>query len=140
MKKFIIPVFCTIALTGCINRQQADTRLERGCTAAAEVFMEEYFSVKSVKDRAFSFSREFGKEYRDVKLTIVETDGWVDLDKNVECVFAEDMGAFGMSHSASLYQLKIDDETFGVEKGKLLGDMDTHMKLTAAVESAIAEH
>ena len=140
MNKLIIPLICAIALGGCINREQADTRLERGCRAAAELFIDEGFSIKSIKKNAFSLSKEFGQGYRNVKLTAIETDDWIDLDKDIECIFAEDMGAFGLSHSASLYQLKINDEIYGVEKGKLLGDIDTHLKITIAVENAMAQH
>ena len=137
MKKVIIPALCIIMLTGCISREQADKRLERGCVAAAGVFLEDGYSVKSVKKSTFGPSNEFGPGYRDTVLTIVETDDWADLDKDVECVFAEDMGAFGLSHSAGIYQLKIDGETYGIENGVLLGDVDTHLKLTTAVENAM---
>ncbi len=140
MKRIIIPALCALALTGCITREQADNRLERGCTAAAGIFLDEGYSVKSVKKSTFGVSKEFGNGYRVANLTIIESDGWADLDKNVECTFAEDIGAFGSSHSASLYQLKINDEVFGIQDGQLLGDIDTHLKLTAAVESALATH
>ena len=101
------------------------------------LFLEDGYTVKSVKKSTFGPSKEFGSGYRDAVLTVVETDDWADLDKEVECVFAEDMGPFGLSHSASLYQLKIDGDTYGIENGQLLGDVDTHLKLTTAVENAM---
>lgn len=140
MKQIIIPTLCALMLTSCITREQADNRLARGCTAAAGIFLDEGYKIKSIKKSTFGSSKEFGNGFRVADVTAIESDGWADLDKEIECTFAEDLGVFGSSHSASLYQLKINGEIYGIQDGQLLGDIDTHLRLTAAVESALATH
>gem|GEM_PF-521146 len=142
MKKFIIPALCTFILTGCISREQADNRLERGCKAAADIFSNGGYSIKSIKKSTFASSKEFGDGYRDVKLTVIESDSWADLDKDVECVFIEEIGVFGTSHSANLHRLIVNGETYGVKDANtsmvgLFGNTNTHIKVSVAVEKAM---
>lgn len=129
-------------LTGCITREQADSRLESGCTAAAGIFLNEGYTVKSVEKSTFGESKEFGAGYRVTDLTIIESNGWAELDKEVECTFAEDLGVFGSSHNADLHQLKVNNEIYGSKGANtsmigLFGDVDKHMKVNIAVEKAM---
>ncbi|MGB4108078.1 MAG: hypothetical protein WBK55_09850 [Alphaproteobacteria bacterium] len=124
-----------LVLTGCISREQADKRMENGCAAGAEAFMEEGHKIKQVKDRIFRDSPELGKGYREIRLVIVDSDGWYDADKEIRCIFAENFNFVG--HTATIYQLKMDDKTWGKEGNEILGSMDDHLKLTEIVEQGM---
>lgn len=132
-----IPAFAgmmiiSLTLTGCMSREQADTRLERACAAGAELFIEEGHKIKEVKDRIFRQSPEFGGGYREVRLTVVDSDGWYDADKDIQCVFVESFNFFG--HSATIHQLKMDDKIWGKQGNEVLGTMEEHLKLNETVE------
>jgi hypothetical protein len=124
-----------LALTGCVSREQADKRLENGCAAGAELFLGEGHKVKGIKDRIFRDSPDLGSGYREVRLTIVDSDDWSDVDKEVRCIFAENYNP--MSHSATIYQLKMDDKIWGKEGNEILGSMEEHLKLTETVEQGL---
>lgn len=126
-----------LVLTGCVSREEADARLARGCAAGAELFLDEGYSIKTVKDKIFRDDPALGKGFREVRLFVVESDGWYDTDKEYKCVFAESMGMFGMGHNASIYQLKKDGNTYGKEGDKILGTFQEHLKLTEAVDRAM---
>ncbi len=130
-------LFCAslLALTGCISREQADKRLENGCAAGAELFLGEGHKVKDIKDRIFRDSPDLGAGYREVRLTIVDSDDWSDVEKEVRCIFVENYNP--MSHSATIHQLKMDDKTWGKDGDKILGTMDEHLKLTETVEQGL---
>lgn len=137
MKKVIISSLCLMALTGCISREQADKRLERGCAAAAEMFLSDNFSIKKIKSAKFKPSSELGNNYREVMIFALETDEWAEIDKEYKCIFAEENGPFGSSHRASIYQVIVDGQTYGIKGNEILGNMQTHMKLNEAVERAM---
>ncbi len=129
---FLVSVFL---LSGCVSREQADARIERGCAAGAEIFLEEGHKIKQVKDRQFRDFPELGKGYREARLVIVDSDGWYDADKEIKCIFAENYNFMG--HTATIYQLKMDERTWGKEGNEILGSMEEHLKLTEAVEQAM---
>lgn len=137
IKAMTFSLICVFALTGCVSREQADERLARGCAAAVEMFVDPGFKVKSIKRNVFKNASEFGRGYRKVEIYAVESDDWMDIDKTYSCVFAEEMGLLGMSHRASIYQVKVNDNTYGREGDKILGDLQTHMKLNETVERAM---
>lgn len=120
------------ALTSCVSREQADMRLQNGCRAGAEVFLGEGHTIKEVKDHIFRDSPDLGKGYREVRLTVVDSDGWADTDKEIRCIFAENYTP--MSHAATIYQLKMDEQVWGKEGNEILGSIEDHVKLTEAVE------
>ncbi len=137
MKKLILGLSCLLLLTSCVTREQADTKLAKGCEAAAGLFLDDSFSIKEVKRKTYNQDPEFGNGYRKVMLFAVETDGWLDLDKEYVCIFAEEFGVFNSSHNATIYQLKVNDQTYGIENGNVLGDIQKHMKIMNAVEDAM---
>ena len=137
MKCKIVFLFTIFILTGCISRGDADARLSRGCAAAAELFIDNDFKIKTIKSSKFKPSSEFGSGYREVILFAIESDDWMDVDKEYKCVFAEEMGLFGSSHRASIYQVKVNDEIYGMDGDKIIGDMATHLKLNETVERAM---
>jgi len=141
MRKFSLLLLAScLALTGCISRQEADKRLENGCAAGAELFLGEGHKIKEVKDRIFRDEPTLGGGYREARLTIVDSDGWYDADKEIRCIFLETYNFMG--HTATIYQLKMDDKTWGKEGNEILGSMEEHMKLDEAVDKALnkAQH
>ena len=124
-----------LALTSCMSREQADMRLQNGCAAGAEAFMEEGHKIKEVKDHIFRDSPDLGSGYREVRLTVVDSDGWYDADKEIRCIFAENFNFMG--HTATIYQLKMDEKTWGMEGKEILGSMEEHLKLTEIVEQGM---
>ena len=130
-------VISLLVLTGCVTREQADARIARGCAAGIEMFLAEGFEIKEIKDKLFKDSREFGSGYRNVILKAVESDGWLDVDKQYECVFAESFGFLNATHAATIYQLKVNGQVYGNEDGKIKGNFKTHLKLTETVERAM---
>ncbi len=127
----------TFALTSCVSREQADQRLANGCAAGAEIFLEEGVKIQKIKDQKFRDDPKLGKGYREVTLNVLEGDGWYETDKQYKCIFAESMGPFGASHTATIYQLKMDDQVYGKEGDKLLGTFQDHLKLTETVEQGL---
>lgn len=135
MKYTWLALASVLVLTGCVSREEADKRLERGCAAGAELFFEEGHKIKEVKDRIFRDDPNLGKGYREVRLTVVDSDGWYDADKEIKCIFVENFNP--MQHSATIYQMKMDDRTWGKEDNQILGTMEEHLKLTETVEQGM---
>lgn len=130
-----IALASVFVLTGCMSREQADMRLQNGCAAGAAIFMEEGHKIKEVKDHIFRDSPDLGRGYREIRLTVVDSDGWYDADKEIRCIFAENFNFLG--HTATIYQLKMDEKTWGKEGNEILGSMDDHLKLTETVEQGM---
>ncbi|GJL86198.1 MAG: hypothetical protein DHS20C02_19730 [Micavibrio sp.] len=133
----LLLVLSLLVLTGCVTREQADTRIARGCAAGVEIFLDEGFKIKEIKDTFFKDSSEFGSGYRNVIIKAVESDDWLDVEKQYECVFAESFGVFNANHRATIYQLKVNDQVYGNEGGKIKGNFKDHLKLTEIVEQAM---
>lgn len=136
MKNYsLLALASAFVLTGCVSREQADKRLENGCAAGAELFLGEGHKIKEVKDRQFRDDPALGQGYREVRLTIVDTDGWADTDKEVKCIFAENFNP--MQHTATIHQIKMDGQIWGKEGNEILGTMEEHLKLTETVEQGL---
>ena len=132
-------LICVFLLTGCISREQADEKLARGCAAGIELFQEEGFKIGKIKDKIFRDHPELGKGHREVRLMILETDGWYEADKEYSCIFTESFGFAGNGHSATIYQLKMDDRIYGKdhETNKIISTFDEQLKLTETVEQGM---
>jgi hypothetical protein len=135
MKYTWLAVLSVLVLTGCVSREQADKRLERGCAAGAELFFDEGHKIKEIKDRIFRDDPNLGKGYREVRLTVVDSDGWYDADREIRCIFSENFNF--AQHVATIYQLKMDDKTWGKEGNEILGTMEEHLRLTETVEQGL---
>ncbi|MGH1404801.1 MAG: hypothetical protein ACRBDL_11210 [Alphaproteobacteria bacterium] len=137
MKNLLICLSCVILLCSCVTRDQADKRLEAGCRAAAEMFIDSDFFVKKIKRVTSKPSAEFGAGYRDITIFAVESDNWLDLDKEYKCTFAEEFGLLNATYQASLYQVHVNDKTYGKKGDQILGDIEDHLKLVKAVQDAM---
>lgn len=123
-----------LTLTSCMSREQADERLANACGSAAEAFIEEGFEIKEVKDRIFRDHPDLGKGFREVRLFVMEGDGWFSQEKEYRCIFSESLG---FSHDAVIYQLKLDSGTYGKDGDKILGTIEDHTKLGNAVSKGL---
>ncbi len=137
MKKLILASLFVLPLTSCISREQADTRLEKGCKAGIEFFLENGFEIKSIKRAMFKNSTEFGNGYREVMMFLQISDGWYDHDKEYKCTFAEEWNSLGASHRADIYQINVDGDYYGVKDGKIIGDIETQINLSDAINNAM---
>lgn len=134
--RFLFAVFLSLPLCSCVDRDQADARLARGCEAAAALFLPEGTTIREVRKRVFSAAEE-GAGFRRVVLTAIETDGWSDVDKAYECVFVEEFGFLGNGYTAQIERLTADGNIYGKKEGKILGEFGDHLKLTETVEKAL---
>ncbi|MGQ0527177.1 MAG: hypothetical protein ACT4OY_03990 [Alphaproteobacteria bacterium] len=132
--KIFLFLLCGIFLAGCISREDADAKLARGCAAGAQILMTDGFTIKETKGQTFRESPEFGKGYREVNLSILESDEWTNNDKDIICVFSEEFGFFGMAYTAAIYQIQKDGQIYGRSGDQILGTMEDHLKLMEAVE------
>lgn len=127
-----------IILSGCVDRATADEKLATGCAAGAEIFLDEGFKIKEITDKKFRDSPSLGRGYREVTLSVIESDGWYDGETTYQCIFVETVGLLNTTHKATIYQLRLsDDEIYGKEGDKLLGTFEDHLKLTETVEQGM---
>ena len=139
MPNLFFILFALIMLTGCVSREQADAKLGKGCAAAAETFLDDGIEIKKIEKSSFKKSKEFGEGYREVRLDVIESDGWYEPEKEYACVFAEEFGLFNMSHDASIYQVVVDGELYGKKGEEIVGSFQNFLKLTETVERAMDE-
>lgn len=138
-RNLIIFLLIAFPLAGCVSREDADVRLEKGCKAGVEIFLSDGFKIKEVKNVVAKTSAEFGSGFRDVTLTAVESDGWVDYDKEYKCIFAEETDMLGTYHRATIYQIKVDGQVYGQSGNQILGDSEVIARMAQTVEQALDE-
>src|SRR5688500_12096839 len=105
-------LLCSLSLTGCVNREQADEKLVQGCVAGIGALLPEGRTVGTIKDKKITASPE-GPDFRHVALTAGEADGWLENEVQYECIFQEAFGFMNASHTASIYQIRFDDQVYG---------------------------
>lgn len=131
--------FAALAVSGCVDRKQADERLAAGCAAGVELYLEDTFKIKEIKNKSFGDSTEEATGFRTVTLDYIESDGWADVEKTARCTFAENFGFLNMSYGASIYQLRVNDQVYGKQGKEILGTYEDMLKLTKAVDSAMSK-
>lgn len=135
LKTIPLLALALILISGCVERGAADAKLTKGCAAGAETLLDEGFEIKETKAQKFQTPAGLGKGYREVILTVVESDGWHEGDKTYNCIFYEEFGPLNMSHRASIYQIRSGEEIYGKEGEKILGSLNDWLKLSEAVET-----
>ena len=138
-KKFILffLLLSSFSLGACVNREQADARLKKGCTAAIEAFLTDGYSIKEVKSASYSEVPDRLDGDRKVSLTISESDGWYESERTYSCNFVEDLGIFNSSHKANIYQLDMHNKVYGKKDGQIVGGLNEWAKITDAVNDAM---
>lgn len=130
-------IIATFSLSACVERDQADAKLQRGCAAGVALYLQEGFTIKEVKGAEFS-KPDNNEGDRRVALTVVESDGWYDADKTYFCNFAEQFGFLNSSHDAEIYQIDMGDgRIFGKKDGDIVGGFAEWQKITGAVDKAL---
>src|SRR5262245_51228970 len=114
----MLGLMALLFLPGCVTREQADAKLASACAAASELFLDEGFKIKEIKDRLYGDVSELGTGYRRVTLKAIESDSWFEVDKDYECIFVESFGFANISHRATIYQVKVNDQIYGKEGDK----------------------
>ena len=127
---------CALSLSGCVDRTQADAQLAKGCAAGAAALLPDGSTLGKVTNTTFSPSPE-GANMRHVSLTAVTMDGFLEQENNYECIFEESFGFLNSSHTASIYQVRVNGEIYGKSGGKIQGSFEDFVKLTDAIRKAM---
>jgi hypothetical protein len=140
MKKFAVILlgFSTLALQGCIDRDQADKKIAEACAAGVASQLPEGWTVEETKMSGFAETDKGGAGSREVKITLSVKDGFAVSDKSYACIFFEEFGPLKLSYTATIYQLAMDDGTLiGQEGLTQQGTLEQVEKLNQAVEKVL---
>ncbi len=137
MKKTAFCFLALLALSSCVSRDDADAKLKAGCMAAANLFIEDNFRIKKIKAFTSKPSKDFGAGHRDITLFAIETDDWIEFDREYKCTFTEEFASLNTSYKASLYQGNINGRIIGIKDGKIIGELEDHQRLIQVVEDAM---
>jgi len=136
--KIFLTIICVLTLTGCVTREQADLKLQRGCIAGVKALLPPDVTFGKFKEAIFQHS-PVGPDYRHVTIKAIEMDGWLETDAVYECVFQESFGFMNANYIGSIYQVHIGDEMYGQAGSHITGSIDDFLKLTEAVRVAMYE-
>lgn len=136
--RMLVAILCVLALSGCINREQADAKLAKACEAAVNAFLPEGQRIDKIKDATYSASPQ-GPDFRHVKIHTVMMDGWLETEYDYECTFQEGFGFLNSGFTASIYQVNTGETVIGKAGNEVLGTAEDHMKLNEAVRKALYE-
>lgn len=140
MKKFALLTIAvsTIALSGCVNQEQADAKMAKGCEAA---LMEKMGAdnIKDVKPMGGEAQVTVDGEYRKINLTYVETGSFDETPLPAFCLFNEQWGMGKSSHTAILDQLSVNGDVSGKQGGVVQGDLQDFLKLTDAAARGMGQ-
>lgn len=139
MVRFLALSLLALTISACVPQEQADAKMAKGCAAGVNALIQPK-QILTVKNIQYGYD-DIGSEGKHRRITIegVEQDGWLELDKEYTCIFAEQWGFFKSSHAALLTMVKIDDEIYGKKDGKVIGDLDDFLKLTDTVDAAMGQ-
>ena len=135
-KNLILVAMMSLALTGCVNREQADAKLGNACKAAVNEFLGAGMQIDRIESVDASPS-PVGNGYRHVLLNTITVDGWLEEKNQYECTFEESFGFMKMNYTASFYQLRIGEEMIGKSGNEIVGSAQDFMKITDAVRQAL---
>lgn len=131
-----LTLLATIALTGCVNREQADAKLGKACAAAIGVLLPEGQRIDSIKETVTTAS-PVGPGYRHVTIKTAMIDGWLESENDYECTFEESFGFLNSGFTASLYEAKVGNRIVGKAGNEIMGSAEDHMKVIDAVRKAL---
>ena len=127
----------SLALSGCINREQADTLLAEACAAGVQAFLPEREKVASIEQIHAAQEAAGGISFRDLKVTLKIDDGFLQNNREYDCVFTEQFGPFSMTYTAAIYKLDMDGKVIGQEGLSIVGTVEDIAKLNAAVAGVL---
>ena len=128
------------ALSGCVDQATADAKMARGCEAAVQALVPGSREIVQVKNTSFE-NKPLEDEgiHRHVTLSVLEKDGWAELDKSYNCVFLEQWGFLRTTHGALIMQVNIDDKKYGRAGSGLSGSIKEFIRLTESVDKAMGQ-
>lgn len=129
-------LLAAFALSGCVDREQADAKLARACAAGVGALLPEGSRIDSVKSHRGEASPE-GGGMRHIVINAVYIDGWIEQENEYDCTFEENFGLFGTGYEAAIYQVRTGDKIIGKAGGDILGEAQDFIKLTDAVREAL---
>jgi hypothetical protein len=132
----IIALLSLLVLSGCVSREQADEKLAKGCAAGVQSLLPDGVKIDHIAGKEASKSPE-GPDMRYIKIKTVTIDGVLPEDKDYECIFEEEFGFMNASYTASIYQVRTGDATYGKSGNEIMGNADDFLKLTDAVRQAM---
>ncbi len=140
MKKFALLTLAasTLILGGCVNQEQADAKMSKGCEAALMAKMGAD-TVKDVKMTGSEAQTTVDGEYRKINLTYVETGSFDETPLPAFCLFNEQWGIGKSSHTAILDQLSVNGDISGKQGGVVQGDLQDFLKLVDAAASGMGQ-
>jgi uncharacterized lipoprotein NlpE involved in copper resistance len=140
MKKIVITLSAVsvLALAGCVDQQQADAKMGEGCKAAIAAMIEpkRLLETKSIN---YADEKTEGSIYRRIVVRAIEKDGWVEIEKEYKCLFAQQWGLFKSSHTALLEQLSVGEQFYGKKDGKIIGSIEDFMRLNSKADTAMGQ-
>lgn len=140
MKKSLTGVLLAslLILPACVSQVEADQKMTKGCEAAVGAMISPK-QILEVKSTRISDEHMDGTVFRRIDMTALEKDGWIEVDKEYSCVFAQQWGIFRISHVALLEQLYYGNEFLGKKGGKITGSMNDFMKLVKSADTAMGQ-
>ena len=128
----------TVMLSGCVDQVTADQKMSKGCKAGIEAMIEPKEIMEIQSTRYDHEDIEGEGLHRVVIIEAVEKDGWLELEKEYRCLFAEQWGILRATHTAALIQLNIDGDIIGKKNGEIHGSLDDFMTLTEKVKMSMS--
>lgn len=132
----LVPV---LMLNACVDQATADEKMAKGCVAAVNALLDDS-KVIDVSE-TLSVTEDFQGEglHRRITMTVVEKDGWLELENKYSCVFLEQWGPLRMSHGAILVQVDVNGDIYGKNNGSIVGDWDDFLAITRVVDAAMGQ-
>ena len=125
-------------LSGCVDQVTADQKMAKGCKAGIESMIEPR-EIMEIQNTRYDYEDVKGEGlHRVIIIEAVEKDGWLELEKEYRCLFAEQWGLLRATHNAALIQLNIDGDIIGKKNGKIHGSLDDFMTLTEKVKMSMS--
>jgi hypothetical protein len=140
MKKIIMicAAVSTLALGACINQEQADAKMTKGCEGALNAQL----GTDKVKDPRFTAATgetTADGSFRRIDMTFVEATSFDTTPRPVKCYFSEQWGAMKSSHTALLEKLDINGTVYGKQGGVVQGPLEEFLKITEAAAQAMGQ-
>ncbi len=136
--RILCSLLCVLALSGCVDRAQADAKLARACEAGVNALFPEGQEITKIVNKTFQKS-PVGPGFRHITLDTIKNDDWLEEEIKVECIFEESFGFLNANYVASIYQVRTGDQTYGQSGKTIMGDAQDFIKLTDAVREALYE-
>ncbi|GEM_PF-2577841 len=135
--RFFLCLLLMLGLTSCQSREEKNGLMAKGCEAAAQGLMaNSEDQIDSISAQTFSNST-YGSGYKSVELKAnLMRDGYLE-DENIECIFYENEGPFGIGYSAEFIHISFDGNDIGKDvDGNIKGGINDFMSITDSVGKA----